>query len=53
MFQAATVFAGDAYCEVGDAAQEVGGAIQWVDDPQVVFAFAATFMQAGFLTQDA
>jgi hypothetical protein len=35
------------------ATQEVGGAVQWVDDPQVIFAFAAARVQAGFLAKDA
>ena len=41
VFQATAVFAGDADSEVRNAAQEVGGAVQWVDDPQVVLAFFA------------
>jgi len=53
VFQAATVFAGNAHGKVRDTAQEVGGAIQWVDDPQVVFAFAAAFVQAGFFAENA
>jgi hypothetical protein len=53
VFQAATVFAGDADGEVRNAAQEVGGAVQRIDDPQVVFAFdAGAGVQAGFFTLD-
>ena len=52
MFQATTVFAGDADGEVWNAAQEVGGAVQWVDDPQVVFAFAAAGVHASLFAHD-
>ncbi len=52
MLQAATVFAGDADRKVGNATQEVGGAIEWVDDPQVFFAFAAASVEAGFFAAD-
>jgi len=53
VFQAATVFAGNADCKVRDAAQEVGGAVQWIDDPQVLFAFdTGASVHAGFFTHD-
>src|SRR5690606_6723569 len=53
VFQAALVFAGDADGEVGHATDEVGGAIQRIDEPQVVGAFALAFQQAAFLAEDA
>jgi hypothetical protein len=53
VLKTATVFAGDADGEMWNAAQEVGGAIQWVDDPQVVFTFTAAWVHAGFFTEDA
>ncbi|MNE10063.1 hypothetical protein D3C80_1027620 [compost metagenome] len=47
------VFAGDADSEVRNAAQEVGGAVQRIDDPQVLFAFdAGAGVHAGLFTQD-
>ncbi|MND96397.1 hypothetical protein D3C80_886900 [compost metagenome] len=53
MLKAATVFAGNADSKVRNATQEVGGTVQWVDDPQVVLAFfAATGVQAGFFAVD-
>ncbi|MNO64475.1 hypothetical protein D3C76_552030 [compost metagenome] len=52
VLEAATVFAGNADGKVRDATQEVGGAIEGVDDPQVVFAFTAACVQAGFFTED-
>ncbi len=53
MLKAAAVFAGDADGKVRNAANEVGGAVQWVDDPQVVGAFAAAFVQAAFFAENA
>ncbi len=53
VFQAALVLAGDAHREVRDATDEVGGAIQRVDDPDVVGAFAFACQVAGFLTVEA
>ncbi len=53
VFQATAVFAGNADSEVRNAAQEVGGAVQWIDDPQVFFAFdPGAGVHAGFFTHD-
>ncbi|MNQ85683.1 hypothetical protein D3C85_1008550 [compost metagenome] len=53
VLQAALVLAGDAHGVVRNAADEVGGAIQRIDDPQVVGAFALAFQQATFFAEDA
>jgi hypothetical protein len=38
---------------VRNATHEVGGAVERIDDPEVVGAFAAAFMQAAFFAKDA
>ncbi|RMQ69081.1 hypothetical protein ALP98_05473 [Pseudomonas viridiflava] len=53
VLKATAIFAGDADSKVRDAANEVGSAVQRVDDPQVVGAFAAAFVQAAFFAKDA
>ncbi|MNZ48357.1 hypothetical protein D3C78_660990 [compost metagenome] len=53
MLQTALVLAGDADGEMRDAVDEVGGAVQRIDDPQVVGAFAGAFQHAAFLAHDA
>ncbi|MCY1508910.1 hypothetical protein D9M68_432350 [compost metagenome] len=53
MLQAALVLAGDAHGVVRNATDEVGGAVQRVDDPQVIGAFALAFQQAAFFAEDA
>ena len=52
MLKATAVFAGNAHGEMRHAAHEVGGAIERVDDPQVILALALTFAEAAFLTVD-
>src|SRR5690606_42136773 len=47
------VFAGDADGEVRNAADEVGGAVQWVDDPLIICAITAAFDACTFFAQNA
>ncbi|MNE09261.1 hypothetical protein D3C80_1019330 [compost metagenome] len=53
VLDAAAVLAGDADGEVRQAVDEVGGAVQRIDDPQVVGAVAGALDQAAFLGEDA
>src|SRR5690606_40180780 len=53
VLQSAAVFAGNADGKVWHAAEEVGGAVQRVDDPLVVGAVAAAGDAAAFLAQEA
>ena len=53
VFQATAILACDADSKVRNATEEVGGAVQRIDDPQVLFAFdAGTGVQAGLFTLD-
>src|SRR5690606_33798452 len=53
VLQAALVLAGDAYGKMRHAAQEVGGAVQRVDDPLVVRPFALAGDLAGLFALEA
>src|SRR5690606_7903915 len=53
VLQSAAVFAGNADCIVRNAAQEVGGAIQRIDDPQVVGAILGALRQPAFFSKNA
>lgn len=52
VLQAALVLAGDAHGEVRYAMDEVGGAVQRIDHPEVIGALAAAFDEAAFLAHD-
>src|SRR5690606_6853672 len=53
VLEAATVFARNAHGIVRHATDEVGGAIQRVDDPEVIGAVSGALREAAFLAENA
>src|SRR5690606_36684011 len=53
VLEATAVFARNANGIVWNAADEVGGAIQWIDDPEVVGTVSGALREPAFLTEDA
>src|SRR5690606_9000827 len=53
VLEATTVFACNAHGIVRNAADEVGGAIQRIDDPEVISTFSGALRDPAFLAEDA
>ena len=53
MLDFAFEFEGNGDAVLGEAMDEVGSAVQWVDDPLVVFTVATAFEHTGFFSQNA